>query len=70
MEMQGDTLVLNQSRLGRTSQQVVEQGGDLSLVLARAEHGGKRIPSLTRIGKVVVAEFDRAGFVMGEQQLA
>jgi len=70
MQVQGDTLVLGQSRLGRTGQQVVEQGGHLPPVLARAEHSGERVPSLPCVGQVAVVDFDRAGFVAGEQQLA
>ena len=71
VQVQGDALVLDQPRLGRSREQLVEQGGHLFApsCCRWREHGAERVPGLARVGQVAVIDVDPAGFVMGEQQL-
>ena len=70
MQVQGDALVLDQSRLGGSGEQVVEQGGNVFVAFVAfvgAEYSGERVPGLARVGQVAVVDVDLAGFVMSEQ---
>jgi hypothetical protein len=68
MKVKLDPVVRDQSRSRSAGEQSVELRGHLRLVIVDSKDRGEIITGGAGVTKVVVADFDRAGFVVIGQQ--